>query len=99
VQEGDVARLAGLQRELVAAGADLVRPGGTLGYSVCTLTSDETVGVDEWLAAEHPDLTPEPPPADDRWRPHGRGAILLPQVAGTDGRFLLRVRRQGGVAA
>ena len=94
IANGDVARLAGLQRELVDAGAHLVRPGGTLTYSVCTLTSDETIGVDDWLAAAHPDLTPEPLPSGS-WRPHGRGAILLPQAAGTDGMFLLRVRRGG----
>jgi 16S rRNA (cytosine967-C5)-methyltransferase len=91
VAQGDVDELAGLQRELVAAGADLVRPGGTLVYSVCTLTAAETLGVDEWLAAARPDLAPEPV-VRDRWRPHGRGAILLPQAAGTDGMFVLRMR-------
>ena len=43
--------LAALQRELLAAAAPLVRPGGVLVYSVCTLTAAETVGVDEWAAA------------------------------------------------
>lgn len=90
-------RLATLQRELVAAGADLVRPGGTLTYSACTMTDEETIGVDRSLAASRPELVPEPidglPGAG--WRPHGRGAILLPQAAGTDGMFLLRVRRGG----
>jgi 16S rRNA (cytosine967-C5)-methyltransferase len=90
----DVDELANLQRELVAAGADLVRPGGTVVYSVCTLTAAETLGVDEWLADARPDLTPEPV-VDDRWRPHGRGAILLPQAAGTDGMFVLRLRAGG----
>jgi 16S rRNA (cytosine967-C5)-methyltransferase len=77
----------------VGAGADLVRPGGTLVYSVCTLTAEETLGVDEWLAEARPELTPVSAPGE--WRPHGRGAILLPQAAGTDGMFLLRVRRPG----
>jgi 16S rRNA (cytosine967-C5)-methyltransferase len=95
VGPGDVDELAALQRELVAAGADLVRPGGTLVYSVCTLTAAETLGVDEWLATTRPDLVPEPVAADDRWRPHGRGAILLPQAAGTDGMFVLRLRTAG----
>ena len=51
-----IAQLAALQRDLLAAAAPLVRPGGILVYSVCTLTNDETLGVDEW-AAEH---LPEP---------------------------------------
>lgn len=90
----DVTRLAELQRQLVTAGADLVKAGGTLVYSVCTLTAEETTGIDDWLAVERPDLEPEP--LDDaRWRRCGRGAILLPQTAGTDGMFLLRFRRGG----
>ena len=89
----DVPRLAALQRELLHAGAALVRPGGTLVYSVCTLTAVETVEVDAWLADAHPELEPMPPPGQP-WRPHGRGALLLPQAAGTDGMAVLRLRRR-----
>jgi 16S rRNA (cytosine967-C5)-methyltransferase len=87
-----VGRLAGLQRELLDAAVPLLRPGGTLTYAVCTLTAEETTGVDQWLADAHPELQPLPPPGDP-WRPEGRGALLLPQVAGTDGMFLLQLRR------
>ena len=94
VQESDVAVLAALQRELLGAAAGLVRPGGTLVYSVCTLTDAETVAVDAWLGAAHPELlTLGPPP--DPWVPAGRGARLVPQAAGTDGMFVLRCRRRG----
>lgn len=90
VQPGDAERLAGLQRELLAASIPLLRPGGTLVYSVCTLTRSETLDIDEWLAAEYPRLEPlavlGPP-----WRPHGRGSLLLPQSEGTDGMFCLRL--------
>jgi 16S rRNA (cytosine967-C5)-methyltransferase len=85
-------RLGRLQRELAGEAAALVHPGGVLGYSVCTMTSDETLGVDEHLAAEHPELLAEDPPGPP-WRPHGRGALLLPQVSGTDGMYLLLLRR------
>lgn len=99
-EAGSVERLAALQRTLVAAAADLVRPGGTLTYSVCTLTAAESTGVDAWLAAERPDLVATPPVGDDApgagWAPWGRGAILLPQEAGTDGMCLFRYRRAGG---
>ncbi len=40
----------------------LVRPGGVLVYSVCTLTGEETRGIDGWLARTAPDLVPLPPP-------------------------------------
>lgn len=86
------ARLAGVQCSMVDAAAELVRPGGLLVYSVCTLTDAETVTVDEHLAATRPDLVADPAPAEP-WQPHGRGARLLPQAAGTDGMYLLRLRR------
>ncbi len=54
VTEASIGELAALQRELLAAAADLVRPGGCLVYSVCTLTRAETIDVDEW-AAQHLD--------------------------------------------
>lgn len=82
-----VERLGALQRSLLAAACDLVRPGGTLTYSVCTLTEAEgprvaaTVG---W-----PVLAPPGAP----WRPWGSGAVLLPQAAGTDGMFVARWTR------
>lgn len=90
----DVERLAGLQRDVVDAAAALLRPGGVLVYSVCTLTAAETLGVDDHLAAAWPDLVPLDPPGEP-WIPWGRGALLLPQAAGTDGMMVLRLRRTG----
>jgi 16S rRNA (cytosine967-C5)-methyltransferase len=92
VDEAAVARLAGVQREILEAASTLVRPGGALVYSVCTLTEAETLGVDRWLATAHPELVAEPP-LGVPWRAHGRGALLLPQAAGTDGMFMLKLRR------
>jgi 16S rRNA (cytosine967-C5)-methyltransferase len=86
-----VDRLAALQRRLLTAAMPLVRPGGTLVYSVCTLTRDETTDVDRWLAKGHPHLTPLPRPGAP-WMPNGRGAVLLPQTAGTDGMYVLALR-------
>jgi 16S rRNA (cytosine967-C5)-methyltransferase len=91
VLPGDVARLAELQLDLVKAAAELVAPGGVVVYSVCTLTADESLAVDAALAAAHPELEPLPPPVEP-WRPWGRGALLLPQAAGTDGMAILVLR-------
>lgn len=88
-----VDRLGSLQRQLVQAAAELVRPGGVLIFSVCTLTRQETTEVDRFLAAQRPDLSPLPLPPPP-WEAKGRGALLLPQAAGTDGTYLLRLRRQ-----
>jgi 16S rRNA (cytosine967-C5)-methyltransferase len=90
----DIPRLAELQRRLVRAAIPLVRPGGLLVYSVCTVTRAETAGVDSWLTAEYPELRPVAPPAAP-WVPAGRGGLLLPQAAGTDGMFILSLRVPG----
>ena len=88
VQEADVDRLAGLQRDMLTAAAGLVRPGGVLVYSVCTLTAAESI--------DHPapaGWTPLPRPGAP-WRAYGDGGRLLPQDADTDGMTVLRYRRQ-----
>jgi 16S rRNA (cytosine967-C5)-methyltransferase len=90
IEPDAVGRLARLQCELVDAAADLVRPGGVLVYSACTLTAEESLGVDDHLVRTRPDLVPLDPP-EAPWEPHGRGARLLPQTAGTDGMVLLRL--------
>src|SRR5439155_893994 len=41
VRPGDIDALVAVQRSLLAAARTLVRPGGTLVYSVCTLTAAE----------------------------------------------------------
>jgi 16S rRNA (cytosine967-C5)-methyltransferase len=92
IRRDDVTRLARLQRELLTEASTSVGVGGTLVYSVCTMTTDETVDIDDWLAAHHPELVAQGPP-DRPWAPHGRGALLLPQAAGTDGMYVLRLRR------
>jgi len=85
-------RLGELQRAIVDAVTPLVRPGGLLVYSVCTLTDAEGRAVDEHLARTLPDWEALPAPGAP-WAPHGRGARLLPQAAGTDGMYLLRLQR------
>jgi 16S rRNA (cytosine967-C5)-methyltransferase len=92
VRPDDIARLAGLQRQLLEAAAPLVRPGGLLAYSVCTMTREETTDIDGWLKESLPEWDPLGGPADP-WVPLGRGALVLPQTAGTDGMYLLVLRR------
>ena len=72
-----------------------VRPGGVLVYSVCTLTNEETLGVDDVgrpsTARVHAAAAARARP----WRRARRGALLLPQAAGTDGMFVLASVRGG----
>ena len=64
-------------------------------YSVCTMTTAETVGIDGLVAQEHPDAVPIPT-TDPRWRPRSRGTQLLPQDHNTDGMFISIYRTSGG---
>jgi 16S rRNA (cytosine967-C5)-methyltransferase len=91
IRPDQVAPLADLQRDMLQAATEVVRPGGVIVYSVCTLTYEETTGVD-WAVRDLPNLEADPPPGPP-WRPRGRGAFLLPHDANTDGMFVLRLRR------
>jgi 16S rRNA (cytosine967-C5)-methyltransferase len=84
----DVDDLVALQRRILDASAPLVRPGGRLVYSVCTLTAAESI--------DHP-VPPgfevdERPPPEGEWRRYGHGWRVLPQDADTDGMVLIRYR-------
>ena len=92
VEPRDAAVLADLQRALLASAAAVVRPGGRLVYSVCTLSRIETLAVDAFAASELPDFVALPPPGEP-WRRHGRGALLVPSAARTDGMFVLVLER------
>ena len=93
VQPQDVVDLAALQRALLTAAARTVAPGGRLVYAVCTLTPAETIEVDTWAAAHLPELVAQPTPGAP-WRPHGRGAIVLPSDARSDGMFVVVYERR-----
>lgn len=91
----DVERLAGLQRRLLRRAAALVRPGGALTYSVCTLTRSETLEVIDdllsfggWalddLGAQFPKFA----------HPERSGTLLTwPPRDHTTGFFVARLRR------
>ncbi len=85
-------RLALLQRELLSAAADLVAPGGLLVYSVCTVTTAETVTVADRFSDADERFTSEPPQSG-RWRSWGSGGIVLPQDHDSDGMAVFRWRR------
>jgi 16S rRNA (cytosine967-C5)-methyltransferase len=87
IQPADIDQLAVLQQQMIEAAAELVRPGGELVYSVCTLTAAESIG-----HRFPPGWQPLPPPPSP-WRRYGDGARLLPIDAGTDGMTILRYRR------
>ena len=84
-------RLAALQFDLLREAERVVKPGGVVLYSVCTLTDAETVAVDARVHRELPRLAPVELP--EPWQARGRGAQILPQALGTDGMFAARYEK------
>src|SRR5206468_2206922 len=58
----DLAVMASLQRAVLRGAASIVRPGGLLVYSTCSLEPEENDAQVDAFLAEHPDFAPEPPP-------------------------------------
>ena len=108
LQPADIADLELLQRRLLAAAATLVRPGGVLLYSVCTITRSESVKheVPEGLELIGREGDQQLPPLPDIWKQFETGFRILPheylpptersadERVGSDGMIILRYRRQ-----
>jgi len=88
-----IGNLAELQFRLVEEAAALVKPGGQIIFSVCTLTKAESCEIDERIAAKLRQLTPEP--LSDPWEPWGRGGRLLPDAFEGDGMAVFVYRHAG----
>ena len=87
--------MAALQSSILKAAAKVVKPGGLLVYSTCSLELEENDAQVEEFLARNPDWTLEPPPAG-AVPPEtlDRGFLrVLPQVHGSDGAFAARLRR------
>jgi 16S rRNA (cytosine967-C5)-methyltransferase len=94
ISESDVDDLVALQSAILDASARLVRLGGWLVYSVCTITARESIGHDvprgfEIVGREDSGL----PRLRDEWQEFGTGFRLLPHRTDTDGMVLVRYRR------
>lgn len=83
----DIVDLVAIQQRLLSAAAPLVKPGGTLVYSVCTITAAESIEHRTPDGFEIISTAPEHP-----WEPFGSGFRLLPQNADTDGMVIIRYR-------
>ena len=95
LRHSDLALLSASQAELLRATADVVKPGGLLVYSTCSLEPEENDDQVDAFLGQHPSWTLEPPPAGsvpDEVLDRGRLRVL-PQRHGTDGSFAARLRK------
>ena len=98
----DVADLAGLQRDLLGAAIDSVRPGGVVAYVTCSPHLAETRDVVTSVADSRDDITILDAPAVLAEVPGLRGpdprvprfAQFWPHRHGTDAIFLALLRRE-----
>ncbi|HVF38641.1 MAG TPA: 16S rRNA (cytosine(967)-C(5))-methyltransferase RsmB [Gemmatimonadaceae bacterium] len=91
----DLAVMAALQASILRAASSVVRPGGLLIYSTCSLEPEENDAQVEEFLARNRDWTLEPPPQGVvPAETIDRGFLrVLPHVHGTDGAFAARLRR------
>ena len=87
--------LQALQREILAASVQCLRPGGTLLYSTCTISREENEDNVAWIVSElglkPVDLAPFLPAGLPGIR--GNRLQLLPHIHGTDGFFIARFQK------
>lgn len=97
VGPSDVESSAAVQRELLESAFDLLRPGGRLVYSVCTVTRAETVDLVDRFLASREDAIPErvlPDVPRAAWTRDRPDLQLLPHVHGTDGMYVAALRKR-----
>jgi len=98
LQAADITELAGRQQQILTQAARLVRPGGRLIYSVCTVTPEETDRVVDTFLAQHPhyQLAPLdgllPASCTDLLEDNTR-LRSWPHLHGMDGFFAVRLQR------
>ena len=78
----EIGRLRATQGELLRQAASLLKPGGTLVYSTCSLEPEENGEVVDEFLGEHADFRLE------------RTRELLPFVEGVDGTYVARMVRK-----
>jgi 16S rRNA (cytosine967-C5)-methyltransferase len=96
IQPADLANLVVLQRELLDAAAAIVRPGGLLVYSTCSIEPEENEEqISNFLERQNGAFRMSPPSSwHDRTQLNNEGMlVMLPHRHGFDGAFAARMER------
>lgn len=94
----DTASIARLQRQMLNAVAGLVKPGGILVYSTCTIEREENQRAVAEFLRDHAEFVAEPfevPALESLPQAGGAGVQILPNQFGSDGFYIARLRRRG----
>jgi 16S rRNA (cytosine967-C5)-methyltransferase len=95
--ESDIKRLSQLQSKILANVAGLLKPGGVLVYSTCTLSRDENEDVAEEFLHQHREFELEDAarylPGETGHMTRGKYFQALPHRDNTDGFFAARMRK------
>ena len=88
----EFADLPALQLRILEQGAKMVRPGGVLQYSTCTLRLEENQAVVQAFLEAHPEFSPRLLPIQPCFEaadlPQSHEITLFPHIHGTDGFYI-----------
>lgn len=96
--EEDIREIAALQSRLLDSVSALLRPGGVLVYSTCTIEPQENEGVVTSFVNRHPEFELDETGSLSRLKDNalvrGGGIQILPQHYHSDGFYIARLRRR-----
>lgn len=94
IRPADIAPLASKQERILANAAKVVRPGGTLLYSTCSLEEDENETVAEHFIKEHAEFTQLRPDVAPDLLTESGAIRTWPHRQDVDGFFMIVFRRR-----
>ncbi|WP_404333903.1 16S rRNA (cytosine(967)-C(5))-methyltransferase RsmB [Planococcus rifietoensis] len=96
----DFGRLQTIQLALLDEAVKLLKPGGILVYSTCTVDTEENRGTAEKFMNTHPQMEQIPAELPAAFKSKGKGFVqVFPQDFGSDGFFIASFRKTDGQVA
>ncbi|GAB7053903.1 MULTISPECIES: 16S rRNA (cytosine(967)-C(5))-methyltransferase RsmB [unclassified Paenibacillus] len=97
-QESELESVCEVQQELLDSIHSLLKPGGVLVYSTCTVEKAENEDMVRAFLERHPEFEPDAPPSGQTGRlslPAGQAFVqIMPYDFGSDGFFIARLRKR-----
>jgi 16S rRNA (cytosine967-C5)-methyltransferase len=94
IQPEDIAELASKQKRILANAAKVVRPGGTLLYSTCSLEKDENETVADYFVNQHAEFSQMRPDVASDLLTESGAIRTWPHRQDVDGFFVIVLRRR-----